>query len=197
LTSGGTIDSTFNVGDGFNNFVDTIALQPDGKILVGGNFTAYDSDFSNRIIRLTTGGTIDGTFDTNTTTDGFITFGGFNDYVSTLALQADGKVLAGGDFTGYQLASINRIARLNSNGSNDNKFNVIDEEVNLPTDSTRINVINDIFTQTTLRGDIVDGLNYRNALFGIKNKIQKDYVMFEPDYNSDDTLSILTYTVNE
>jgi uncharacterized delta-60 repeat protein len=61
----------------------------------------------------------------------------------------------------------------------------------------QINVINDIFTQTTLRGDIVDGLNYRNALFGIKNKIQKDYVMFEPDYNSDDTLSILTYTVNE
>jgi uncharacterized delta-60 repeat protein len=197
LTSGGTIDNTFNIGSGFDDTVRTIELQPDGKILVGGAFTAYDSDFSNRIIRLTTGGTIDGTFDTNTTTDGFTTFGGFNEYVSTLALQSDGKVLVGGDFTSYQLASINRIGRLNSNGSNDNKFNVIDEEFNLPADITRINVINDIFTQTTLRGDIVDGLNYRNALFGIKNKIQKDYVMFEPDYNSDDTLSILTYTVNE
>jgi uncharacterized delta-60 repeat protein len=188
LNTGGTIDNTFNIGTGFTGEVRTIKLQPDGKILVGGAFTSYSGVTSNRIIRLNTGGTIDSTFDTKTTT----TIGGFDNYVSTLALQTDGKVLAGGDFTSYQLASINRIGRLNSNGSNDNKFNVIDDVPNL-----RINVINDIFTQTTLRGDIVDGLNYRNALFGIKNKIQKDYVMFEPDYNSDDTLSILTYTVNE
>jgi uncharacterized delta-60 repeat protein len=188
LNTGGTIDNTFNIGTGFTGEVRTIKLQPDGKILVGGAFTSYSGVTSNRIIRLNTGGTIDSTFDTKTTT----TIGGFDNYVSTLALQTNGKVLAGGDFTSYQLASINRIGRLNSNGSNDNKFNVIDDVPNL-----RINVINDIFTQTTLRGDIVDGLNYRNALFGIKNKIQKDYVMFEPDYNSDDTLSILTYTVNE
>ena len=197
LNTGGTVDNTFIVGSGFNNFVKSIVIQPDGKILAGGVFTGYDSGLSNRIIRLTTGGTIDSTFDTNTTTDGFTTFGGFSDYVGTIALQADGKVLAGGDFVSYRLASINRIARLNSDGSNDNKFNVIDEEVNLPTNEVQINTINDIFTQTTLRGDIVDNKTYRYALFGVKNKTQKSYVLFEPDFNSNDTLSILTYLINE
>jgi hypothetical protein len=61
----------------------------------------------------------------------------------------------------------------------------------------QINAINDIFVQTTLRGDIVDNKTYRYALFGIKNKTQKSYVLFEPDFNSNDTLSILTYLINE
>jgi hypothetical protein len=61
----------------------------------------------------------------------------------------------------------------------------------------QINAINDIFVQTTLRGDIVDNKTYRYALFGVKNKTQKSYVLFEPDFNSNDTLSILTYLINE
>jgi hypothetical protein len=61
----------------------------------------------------------------------------------------------------------------------------------------QISKLNDIFTQTTLRGDIVDNKTYRYALFGVKNKTQKSYVLFEPDFNSNDTLSILTYLINE
>lgn len=61
----------------------------------------------------------------------------------------------------------------------------------------QITKLNDIFTQTALRGSIVENKTYRYGLFGIKNKTQRDYVLFEPDFNSNDTLSIITYTINE
>ena len=233
LNSDGTIDNTFNIGGGFSSNVRTIALQPDGKILAGGEFTSYDGTTSNYIIRLNSDGTFDNTFDIGT---GFGIGAGFP-YVFSITLQLDGKILVGGVFDTYNGTTSNRIIRLNSDGTIDNTFNtgsgfgasanpfvssIIQQPDNkilvggnfdtysgvTSNDIIRLNStpdiviigtskLNDIFTQTTLRGDIVDGLNYRNALFGIKNKIQKDYVMFEPDYNSDDTLSILTYTVNE
>jgi uncharacterized delta-60 repeat protein len=233
LNSDGTIDNTFNIGGGFSSNVRTIALQPDGKILAGGEFTSYDGTTSNYIIRLNSDGTFDNTFDIGT---GFGIGAGFPS-VFSITLQLDGKILVGGVFDTYNGTTSNRIIRLNSDGTIDNTFNtgsgfgasanpfvssIIQQPDNkilvggnfdtysgvTSNDIIRLNStpdiviigtskLNDIFTQTTLRGDIVDGLNYRNALFGIKNKIQKDYVMFEPDYNSDDTLSILTYTVNE
>src|SRR6476620_8130145 len=46
----GSIDATFNStdsgfgqGDGFNSEIFATAMQPDGKIIVGGSFTAYNS----------------------------------------------------------------------------------------------------------------------------------------------------------
>ncbi len=39
-------------------------------------------------------------------------------------MQSDGKIIAGGNFTTYSGSSINRIARLNSNGTLDTSFNV-------------------------------------------------------------------------
>ena len=63
LNSNGDIDFSFNVGGyGFNNEVYAIAIQDDGKILVGGNFTAYSGVSKNYIVRLNTDGTIDTTF---------------------------------------------------------------------------------------------------------------------------------------
>jgi hypothetical protein len=55
----------------------------------------------------------------------------------------------------------------------------------------------DVFVQTTLRGKKVDNLIYRRALFGVKTNAQKSYVLYEPDLNSDQTISILTYINNE
>jgi hypothetical protein len=55
----------------------------------------------------------------------------------------------------------------------------------------------DVFIQTTLRGKKVDNIIYRRALFGVKANTQKNYILQEPDLNSDQTISILTYIKNE
>jgi len=112
----GTRDTGFNTGTGFNAFGYTAVTQSDGKYIVGGNFSTYSGSSANRgIARLNTDGTLDLTLN-----DG----AGFNQLVSAVAMQSDGKIIAGGNFTTYSGSSINRIARLNSNGTLDTTFNV-------------------------------------------------------------------------
>jgi uncharacterized delta-60 repeat protein len=48
----GTIDTSFNIGLGPNDFVYETYVQQDGKILIGGNFTTYNGNSINRIARL-------------------------------------------------------------------------------------------------------------------------------------------------
>jgi hypothetical protein len=93
LNSNGSKDTSFNTGTGFNNVVNAIAQQTDGKIFVGGVFTTYNGVTENRIITLNT----DGTKDT-----AFIIGTGFNSGVNTIEQQADGKILVGGSFTTYK-----------------------------------------------------------------------------------------------
>ncbi len=81
--------------------VKAIAVQPDGKILIGGAFSSVLGVARNRIARLNTDGTLDTAF--NPDSDGT---------VDTIALQADGKILAGGFFTTIGGQPRNRIARL-------------------------------------------------------------------------------------
>jgi uncharacterized delta-60 repeat protein len=113
LNTDGSIDNSFVIGSGFNNWVYDIQLQPDGKILVGGFFTSYSGVSRNRIIRLNTDGSIDTSFVIGT---------GFNTIVETIQLQPDGKILVGGQFATYSGVSSNRIIRLNTDGSIDASF---------------------------------------------------------------------------
>ena len=114
LNLDGSLDATFNPGTGFNSDVWTTAVQADGKIIIGGNFTTYNSITRNRIARLNADGTFDNSFNMGT---------GFSGLVYTTALQADGKVIVGGIFTNYNGTPVNRIARLNTDGSLDATFN--------------------------------------------------------------------------
>lgn len=52
LNSDGSIDSNFSSGSGFSDLPYAIDIQSDGKILVGGLFTSFDSTTQNRITRL-------------------------------------------------------------------------------------------------------------------------------------------------
>ncbi len=113
LNTDGTIDGTFVYGNGFNTTAHSVIVQPDGNILVGGAFTSYDGTGANRIIRLDTVGTIDGTFVYGT---------GLNGIASSLAIQSDGKILVGGNFTTYNGTAANRIIRLNTDGTVDGTF---------------------------------------------------------------------------
>jgi uncharacterized delta-60 repeat protein len=117
LNSDGTLDTGFNSGAGFNSTVNAITLQPDGKILVGGEFTTYNGFTRGRIARLKADGTRDTSFGVGVGT-------GFNtSAVLSIVLQPDGKILAAGGFSGYNGTSQNYITRLNSDGTLDTGFN--------------------------------------------------------------------------
>lgn len=107
LNADGTPDTTFNaaVGTGFDGAVRAIAVQTDGKIVVGGSFTQYQSTAVPRLARLNADGTLDTTFNTNLGT-------GLDAYVSEIVIDADGRILIGGDFTSLNSASVGRLARL-------------------------------------------------------------------------------------
>ncbi|WP_341904875.1 T9SS type A sorting domain-containing protein [Fluviicola taffensis] len=113
LNTNGTLDATFNPGTGFNNPVSSLAVQSDGQIIVGGDFTSFNATTINRLARLNTNGTLDLTLNPGS---------GFNQEVRSTAIQADGKIIAGGLFTTFNGTAINRIARLNSDGSSDLSF---------------------------------------------------------------------------
>jgi uncharacterized delta-60 repeat protein len=117
LNSDGTLDTAFtaNIGTGADANVNVIAVQSDGKILLGGVFTTFNGTTVNKIVRLNSDGTLDTAFDTNTGT-------GASDIVFTIAIQSDGKIVVGGAFTTFDGTTVNRIVRLNSDGTRDTAF---------------------------------------------------------------------------
>jgi uncharacterized delta-60 repeat protein len=119
LESNGVLDVPFNSGSGLNNSVHAAALQPDGKILIGGIFEVVNGVTRNYIARLNSDGSLDDTFNIGT---GFSGGAGFA-YVDDIVLQADGKVLVGGNFTFYNGTSANYFIRLTAGGAVDSSFN--------------------------------------------------------------------------
>lgn len=116
LTATGEVDTSFDPGGGVNAAVYAVAHQRDGRIVIGGVFTSYNGSIpAARIARLNRNGSFDASFVTGT---------GFNSWVYTLVPQADGKILAGGDFSTYNGGARNRLVRLNGNGSVDTGFNI-------------------------------------------------------------------------
>jgi uncharacterized delta-60 repeat protein len=120
LNIDGTIDNTFSVGTGFDltgnqDAIQTVSVQDDGKILVGGQFTSYNGTSRTGIIRLNVDGTVDSGFNIGT---------GFDGAVLTTKIQPDGKILVGGSFNNYNGASYNGIVRLNTDGTVDNTFDI-------------------------------------------------------------------------
>ena len=89
LTSTGALDTSFNPGSGPDYFVESIAVQNDGKMVIGGDFTSIAGVLRVGLARLTATGSLDTTFSQRL---------GFDSYVSVapVVLQPDGKVLAGG-----------------------------------------------------------------------------------------------------
>jgi uncharacterized delta-60 repeat protein len=102
--------------DGFDPGADgnvyALAIQPDGKILVGGAFFNLAGQPRRHLGRLNTDGTLDATFDP-----------GADSAVYCLGIQEDGDILVGGAFTTVGGTSRNHIARLNADGSLDVNFN--------------------------------------------------------------------------
>ena len=116
--NGGTLDSSFNAGSGPNGAVFAVAVYPTnspfaGKVLIGGAFTNVNNFALNHIARLNGDGSVDTNFDLNL---------GANDTVRAIVIQIDGDILIGGDFTNVNGVALNRVARLNTDGTLDTNF---------------------------------------------------------------------------
>ncbi len=107
------VDATFSPGAGANGVIRSIALQPDGKIVIGGSFTTVSGAARAGVARLNSDGSLDTTFTVGA---------GVSGDVYTVAVQADGKILIGGEFTTVAGVTRNNLARLNANGSLDTAF---------------------------------------------------------------------------
>ncbi|MEI2421065.1 delta-60 repeat domain-containing protein, partial [Arthrospira platensis SPKY2] len=115
LNRDGTIDTKFNAGTGaVGGRINAIAKLPDGKFVVGGDFTTFDSNSSIRIARLNSDGSFDSSFSSGT---------GFDNTVQIVRVDSTGRILVGGLFLNYNSNSSSRLARLSSDGAFDSSFN--------------------------------------------------------------------------
>jgi uncharacterized delta-60 repeat protein len=113
---GGVLDEGFREGNTTKTgIVYTMALQPDGKILLGGSFTSFKGVSVNRIIRLNSDGSIDPTFLANIGV-------GASGTIWHISLQPNGQILVGGEFITFAGTTVNRVVRLNNNGTVDSVF---------------------------------------------------------------------------
>jgi uncharacterized delta-60 repeat protein len=133
ITEYGNFDFDFNIGTGFNDKVNVITLQSDGKIFVGGNFNAFNGDSVQYMVRLNTDGSLDTNFDFE---------GGFDGNVRAIAIQEDGKILVGGGFEYYGSFYCNGLVRLNPDGTPDTTF-VVGDSFNGSVYSIKINKTRD------------------------------------------------------
>ncbi len=105
----GTLDTAFNPG--LDNSVLALALQADGKILIGGAFRTVGGRDRASLARLNPDGSLDTAFNPGT-----------DYYVNSLAVQPDGKIVVGGYFVVLAGQPRNNLGRLNANGTCDTTF---------------------------------------------------------------------------
>jgi len=122
LNGDGSLDISFDSGDGFTgqmvNGVFAILPLSSGKILVGHSGADYDGSSCNRgLVRLNSDGSLDNTYAPDLyESEGF-------GFVVAIAQQENGKLLVGGAFDILEGGGLNKIVRLNTDGSLDESFN--------------------------------------------------------------------------
>lgn len=121
LSPDGSLDTTFNAGAGANDRVVAMALQPDGRVVVGGYFTQVGGANSRLVARMLPGGALDPGF----TAPAFGTGQGWR--VESIALQPDGKILVGGSFFRSGSPSRSGLARLLPDGGFDPDFSGVQQ----------------------------------------------------------------------
>lgn len=121
----GTLDTSFGTNgvvttdiDGFNDYCEEIAVQSDGKIVVGGYYANDSSVYNVALVRYDSDGTLDTTFGTNgiVTTD--VTGGSVFDYCYDVLIDPNGKIIA----AGYNSSGNPILVRYDSSGNLDTVF---------------------------------------------------------------------------
>ncbi len=160
LNADGSPDTSFD-GDGkaitpIGNSYDTaytVALQSDGKIIVGGTaFNSTAADFA--LARYNPDGSLDNSFDN----DGKVitSIGSSYDGIYDLAIQTDGKIVA----VGFSDNNDNNvIVRYNANGSLDTTFNSGNSTIPAGTSESAISVIIQPDGKIVTTGSLYNGTN--------------------------------------
>ncbi|RYZ32320.1 MAG: hypothetical protein EOP49_37705, partial [Sphingobacteriales bacterium] len=182
LNSNGSLDQTFRpaIGVHESSHVAAIALQPDGRVLLGGHFTDPDGTKTVMIIRLNSDGSVDSTFNPKTHTD---------DSILSIAVQKDGRILIAGSLAVYNYPNRNHVLRLLADGSLDGSFNYV-------TANDMSSVVNKIILQED--GNIVIGGNFtmydgqpRNRINRLNSNGSTDW-SFTMGTGADGEVSVMT-----
>src|SRR5262249_7072532 len=107
-----TVDPTFSAT--LNSFPDVraVALQKDGKVIVGGLFSTVNGVQRQNLARLNTDGSLDASFADSR----------LNGRAHALGIKSNGFVLVGGTFPSVGSAIRSDFAQVSSNGVADNSF---------------------------------------------------------------------------
>ena len=116
LNPDGSLDTTFHSRLSEDTVVSSCAVQPDGKIIINGSFTSYDSVTAMRLARLNPDGSLDTTFSAGS---------GIGTQNAEISLQSDGKIMISATgLTWYDTTTdLKNIIRLNTDGTLDTSFN--------------------------------------------------------------------------
>jgi uncharacterized delta-60 repeat protein len=121
FNTNGTVDLSFGylltTGLGGDDYGESVAIQPNGKIVIAG-YSEKNDDADVALVRYNTNGTLDNTFAGN----GKLVRGfGNKEYIKSVAIQKNGKILAGGhSFLNGMEAFL--LTRFNNDGSLDSSF---------------------------------------------------------------------------
>lgn len=129
LNNDGSIDSTFTAGDTAGSLIYNVDLsvslyspiakavvQPDGNIIIAGAFTKYNGANVKCLVRLTSSGTPDATFNTTT---------GVERAINELILEpVTNKLIIGGEFTLFGATAVKKLIRLTTTGTLDSTFSI-------------------------------------------------------------------------
>src|SRR5439155_23050 len=113
FNSDGTLDTSFIPSFSLGGVVETILIQPNGAILIGGQFDSINGTPRHNLARLLPTGVLDGTFNPGLGPDA---------PVKCLALGPGEKILVGGAFTNFAGAVRPGIVRLQTNAVMDMSF---------------------------------------------------------------------------
>ena len=94
VNADGSLDSSFNTGSGADGNIRSIAVQPDGRVLIGGLFTTFNDSAYPYLLRLNTDGSIDATFGPLTLSTNSNSASSTGIW-SPMVLQPDGKIIVG------------------------------------------------------------------------------------------------------
>jgi uncharacterized delta-60 repeat protein len=126
FNSNGTLDTSFGTGGKVIQDIGTwhdegnsLAIQPDGKIILGGYCGNGPTNYDFCIARFNSNGTLDTSFGSSGKV--IQPIGSASDNGHSLAIQPDGKIILGGFCSGVSNYDF-CIARFNSNGTLDTSF---------------------------------------------------------------------------
>jgi hypothetical protein len=116
LNVNGSVDTNFDLNLGANGTVRAIAIQTDGGVLIGGDFTKVNGTPLNHIARLNPDGSLDAAFAAKVAAS-------FNGVVDAISVQADNRIVLAGDFTQASGVTRHSITRLMPDGTVDPTIN--------------------------------------------------------------------------